>query len=154
MYLAFNWFTSQILFFYGRAAFCTIWREGTCYLLSKDSFRSSPEFRRQFQHILSRRLLSQNFHSFRGRDPGFFGIRSARPFTVTSLLKTQFFIPIFTDEKGTTSGAKTSANHFAPFFLISISPGHATQWPTFLLRPPNLGLWSVDSLTCILTVSR
>ena len=139
MYLAFNWFTSRILFFYRRAVFCRIWREGTCYLLSKDSFRSSPEFRQQLQHILSRRLLSQNFHSFRRRDPGVFGIRSHVLSRRPPSKKLTNLIPISSDEKGSTSGAKTSANHLAPS-SSSTSFGHATQWPTFLLRPLSCGV--------------
>ena len=47
-------------FFHGLAGFCGAWLEGTGYFLVQDSFRSSPEFRRQFQYILSRQLLSWN----------------------------------------------------------------------------------------------
>ena len=56
-----------------------------------------------------------------------FGIKAACPLTATSVLKTKFFIPISSDEKGTTSGAKASANHLAP----SSSSGRATQWLAF-----------------------
>ena len=48
-----------------------------------------------------------------------------------SVPKLKSLIPISFDEKGTTSGAKASANHLAPFFLISISSGHAPQWAAF-----------------------
>ena len=68
----------------------------------------------------------------------FFGIRSALPLTATSILKNKFFIPISSDEKGTTSGAKALANHLAP--SSSSSSSRATQWPTFLLHPPSYGV--------------
>ena len=60
----------------------------------------------------------------------FFCIRSARPLTATSVLKTKFFIPISSDEKDTTSSAKASANHLAPSSSSS-SSGRAIQWPAF-----------------------
>ena len=70
-------------------------------------------------------------NSFHGRGTlEFFGIRSARPLTMTSVLKTKFFIPISSDETGTTSDAKASANHLVPSSSSS-SPGRATQWPAF-----------------------
>ena len=104
MYLAFNGFTSQIPFFYGGAAFCRTWLEGTCYLLSKDSVPLFP--------------------------PG----AGWKPtsLSVDFCPQTEFFIPISSYEKSTTSGAKASANHLAPF---SSSTGHGTQWPTFPSPP-------------------
>ena len=85
MYLAFNGFTSQIPFFYVRAAFCRTWLEGTCYLLFKDSFSIFPGAG------WKPTSLSVDFYP-----------------------QTEFFIPISSDEKGTTSTAKASANHLAP----------------------------------------
>ena len=113
--------------------FFRIWRESTALPQSfGDSFNTSRHAdccpRTQFFSRASR--------------PGVFGIRSARPFTPTSVLKTEFFIPISSDEKGTTSDAKASANHLAP---SPSSSSHATQWPTFL--SPSTGLWSAGSLT-------
>ena len=110
MYLVFSWFTSQTLIFYGRAAFCRTWLEGTCYLLVK----------------------------------GFCSTLSGAGWKPTSLSadfcpQTEFFIPISSDEKGTTSGAKALANHLATS-SSSTSFGHATQWPTFFFRPPNYGV--------------
>ena len=112
MYLAFNWFTSLILLFYGRAVFCRTWLEGT-YLLVQ----------------------------------GFCSALSGGSWKPTSLsvdfcLQTEFFIPISSDENGTTSGAKASANHLAPS-SSSTSSRHATQWPTTLLRPPGYGVQAV-----------
>ena len=85
---------------------------------------------RSFRSGLEKRLLYPStsvskLNSFHGR--------------ASSVLKTKFFIPISSDETGTTSGAKASANHLAPSSSSS-SPGHATQWPTFLLRPPGYGV--------------
>ena len=80
----------------------------------------------------------------------FFGIRSARPLMATSVLKTKLFFPLSLDEKGTTSGAKASANHLAPPHhhhhpIRLLNDLHS------LLRPTKLGLWRADSLTYILT---
>ena len=117
MYLAFNGFTSQIPFFYGRAVFWRIWLEGTRYLLV-----------RRFCSVLS--------------GAGWKPTSLSADFCP----QTDFFIPISSDEKGTTSGAKASANHLAPC-SFSTSSGHATQWPTFLLRPPGYGVQVVWPLS-------
>ena len=45
--------------------------------------------------------------------------------------KLKILFQIFSDERVLLSALKASAIHLASFFLISISPGHATQWPTF-----------------------
>ena len=72
-------------------------------------------------------VLELNSFHWRGTRK-FFGIRSAHPLTATSILKTEILYHISSDEKGTTSGTKASANHLAP---SSSSSGHATQWPAF-----------------------
>ena len=65
--------------------------------------------------------------------------------------RTENLIPISSDEKGTTSGVKASANHLAPSSstssVVLLNDLHS------LLRPIKLGLWSADSLTYILTAS-
>ena len=58
--------------------------------------------------------------------PGSFWHQITRPFTATSVLKTKFFIPISSDEKGTTSSVKASTNPLAPSSSSS-SSGRATQ---------------------------
>ena len=66
LYLAFFvGFTSQIPFFYSRAAFCRIWLKAIL-LSSVQRFCStlSPEFWLINQHMSSRRLLSKNWKSF------------------------------------------------------------------------------------------
>ena len=60
MYLAFNWFTLQIPFFYGWVAFCRSWLEGTCYLLSKDSVPLFPQSGLETD-LFIRRFLSPNW---------------------------------------------------------------------------------------------
>ena len=138
MYLAFNWFTSQILFFYGRAAFCRTWLEGTYYLLVQ-GFCSTLSGAGLKPTSLSADFCPKTPFFSQAGERRVFGIRSARPFTAISVLKTKFFIPISADEKGTTSGVKASTNHLAPS-SSSTSSGHATQWPAFLLRPPGYGV--------------
>ena len=125
-YLAFNWFISQILIFYGRAVFCRIWREGTGYLLSKILSALPRSFGNSSTHLVTSTAVPalNSFHRRGTRQ--FFGIRSVRPLTATSVLKSKFFILISSDEKGTTFGAKASANHLAPSSSSS-STGRATQ---------------------------
>ena len=125
MYLAFNWFTSQILFFYGRAVFYRTWLEGTCYLLVQ-GFCSTLSGAGWKPTSLSAHFCPQTQFFLREGEPRVFGIRSARPFTATSVLKTKFSIPISSDKKGTTSGAKAFANHLAPSSSSSTTD-HATQ---------------------------
>ena len=48
-------------------------------------------------------------------------MRFARPFTATSILKTEFFIPTSSDEKDTTSGFRVLANNLASFFFLTLS---------------------------------
>ena len=148
----FDGFLLRFLFFCGLAGFCGAWLEGTGYLLSKDS---APLLFPEFLATASTHLVTQtavpelnSFHRKGTRE--FFGIRSSRPLTVTSILKTKFFIPISSDEKGTTSGAEASANHLAP---SSSSPSPVVLFNDLhsLLRPTKLGLWSADSLTYIRT---
>ena len=130
MYLSFSKSSfPRALSYTGKRRFFRIWREGTCYLLSKDSFRFCPEFRRQFQHVSLRRLLSKNSIFFVG-DTRKFGYNSAHLFTPTAVQELINLIPISSDEKGTTSSAKASANHLAPS-SSSTSFGHATQWSAF-----------------------
>ena len=137
MYLSFSKSSfPRFLSFMGERRFFRIWWEGTCYLLSKDSFRSSPEFRRQFQHVSLRRLLSTNSILFTGEVPGSLATVSTHLVTLTAVQELRNLIPISSDKKGTTSGAKALANHLAPS-SSSTSFGHATQWPTFLLCPPG-----------------
>ena len=126
MYLSFNGFTSQILFFYGRTVFCRTWLEGTCYLLVQDSASLFPAGAGWKPTSLSVDVSLQTQFFSRASEPGVFSIRSAPPFTATSVLKNEFFISISSDEKATTSGAKASANHLAPS-SSSTSSGHATQ---------------------------
>ena len=65
---------------------------------------------------------------FHGRAcPKFYGIRSARPLTATSVIKTEFFFPLSSDEKGTTSGAKAPANHLAPYASSSSSSSSSSS---------------------------
>ena len=142
LYLAFfEGFTSQIPFFYGRVAFCRIWLKAIL-LSSVQRLCStlSPEFWLINQHISSRWLLSKNWRFFLWvSEPGVFGIRSAHPFMATSVLKTENPFPNFLWRKGPTSSAKASANHLAPS-SSSTPSSRATQWPTFLLRPPSYGV--------------
>ena len=142
MYLAFNGFTSQIPFFYGRVVFCRTWLEGACYLLSKILLRSFLEFWRQFQHVSLCRLLSKNSILFMGEILGSLATVSAHLVMLTAVQELGNLIPISSHKKGTTSGAKALANYLAP---SSSSSGHATQWPTFL--SPSTWLWSAVSLT-------
>ena len=44
-----------------------------------------------------------------------------RPLTATSVLKTEFFIPISTDERATISSFRVLANHLASFFFLTLS---------------------------------
>ena len=84
MYLTFsNSSFPRFLSFTRERRFFRIWREGTCYLLSKDSFRSSPEFRRQFQPVSLRQLLSKNWE-----------ILSLFPLTKRALLPVLRLLPI------------------------------------------------------------
>ena len=150
-YHFFEEFISKIPFFYGRAVFCRIWWEGTCYLLSKILSALPRSFSDIFNTPCHADCCTRTQFFSPARYPGFFfGIRSARPLTATSDLKIKFFIPISPDEKDTTSGTKASANHLAPS-SSSTSFGHATQWPTFLLRPPGYGVQEFDLILAALS---
>ena len=63
----------------------------------------------------------------------------ACPFTATSVLKTEFFIPISSDEKDTTSGFRVLASHLASFFFLTLSGNsfRLLSWPLhpFLCQP-------------------
>ena len=48
-------------------------------------------------------------------------MRFACPSSATSVLKTEFFIPISADEKGATSGFRVLTNHLASFFFLTLS---------------------------------
>ena len=65
-------------------------------------------------------------------------MRSARLFTATSVLKTEFFIPISSDEKDTTSGFTVLANHLASFFFLTLSGDSfgLLSWPLHPLLYP------------------
>ena len=67
-----------------------------------------------------------------------FGMRFARPLTVTSVLKTEFFIPISADGKGATSGFRVLANHLASFFFLTLSCDSfgLLSWPLHPLLYP------------------
>ena len=107
--------------------------------LSENSFRTSPEFRRQFQYILSRQLLSKNLIPFTGELARSFGIRSTRPITATSVRKTKFVIPISSDEKGTTSGFRVLPNHLDFLHLpLSCYSFGLLYWPLYPLLCPTL----------------
>ena len=125
--------------------FCRIWRDGTCYLLSKILSALPRSFDDNFNTSCHAECCPRTEFFSRANESGGFGIRSARPLTTTSVLKTKFFIPISSGEMGTTYGAKASANHLAPSSSFT-SFGEATQWPTFLLRPPGYGVQVVWSL--------
>ena len=141
MYLSFSKSSFPgFLSFTGERRFFRIWREGTCYLLSKDSFRYSPEFRRKFRRVSLRRLLSKNSILFTGQVPGSLATVATYLVTPTAVQELRNLIPISSDEKATTSGAEASANHLDPSSSSSTSSSHATQWPTFLLRPPGYGV--------------
>ena len=97
--------------------------QGTCYLLSKDSFRSFPEFRRQFQHVSSHRLLSKNWETL-----------SLFPLIKRVLLPALRLQPII-----------WLLPPPSPQPVVLLNDLHS------LLRPTKWGLWSTDSLTYILT---
>ena len=66
-----------------------------------------------------------------------------RPLTVTSVRKTEFFIPISSDKKVTTSGFRVLAYHLASFFFLhpplSCYSFGLLYWPLCpLLYPPGL----------------
>ena len=152
MYLAFNWFTLQIIFCHGRVLFSRNWLEGTCYLLVQEFCSAlSGVSATASTHLVSPTAVPELNGN---RAQSFFGIRSARPLTATSVLKTKFFIPISSDEKGTTSGTKASANHWLllpphPQPVVLLNDLHS------LLRPTRS--WSAGSLTLFwlpLAVSR
>ena len=117
------------MFFNRLVGFCGARLEGICYLLSKSSISLlCPEFWQQI----------------------------TRPLTVTSVLKTEFFIPISFDERDTTSGFTVLANHLASFFFLTLS-GNSFGLLYGPLCPPSLStrvrLRSTDSLTYILISS-
>ena len=141
MYLSFSKSSfPRFLSFTGERRFFRIWREGNCCLLSKDSFRSSPEFRWQFQHVSLRRLLSKNSILFTGEVPGGLATVSAHLVTPTAVQELASLIPISSAENGTTSGTKASANHLAPSSSSSTSSGRATQWPAFPSSSNQVGV--------------
>ena len=81
-------------------------------------------------------------------------MRFTCPFTATSILKTEFFIPISSDEKGATSGFRVLANHLASFFFLTLFRRFIRATILNSMSPSlstRLVLWSADSLTYILT---
>ena len=70
------------------------------------------------------------FYAFYG-PPGALANKSAHLFTPTAVLKLKSLFQISSDEEVLLLALKASASHLASFFLISISSGHITQWPTF-----------------------
>ena len=104
----------EYFLFYGQAGFYTAWLESICYLLVQDSFRFSPEFRRQFQYILSRQLLSWNPALLLQPE---FGIRS--PSSHGNLCPKNWFpYSYFRWRKGCYFRFRVLANHLASFFFL------------------------------------
>ena len=101
--------------FYWLAGFYIAWLESVCHLV-QDSFRFPPEFRRLFQYILSRQLLSWKPRlSFFARSLAWDSpVRSRRPLS----WKLNSFFPISADEKGATSVFRVLANHSASLFFL------------------------------------
>ena len=99
VYLAFRRVSSESIFLLLRAS----------RILVQNSFRFSPEFRRQFQYIWSLQLLSWN--------PALL-VASDNPSSPGDLCPENWILfPISADEKG-ASGFRVLANHLASFFFL------------------------------------
>ena len=111
----------EYFLFYGLAGFYVAWLEGVCHLLVQDSLRFFPEFRRQFQFILSHQLLTWK--------PRFcFFARSlawdlpVRSWQLLSSKLISFFLFSLTKKKA-TSVFRVLANNLASFFFL-----HPVRW--------------------------
>ena len=74
-------------------------------------------------------------------------MRFVRPFMATSILKTEFFIPISSDEKGATSGFRLLANHLVSFFFLTLSGDSfgLLSWPLYPLLYPTGWVYGVQT---------
>ena len=170
MYLAFNGFTSQIPFFYGRAAFCRTWLEGTCYLLSKDSASFFPPERAGNRLLylpisvsklnsfcgqgtwnlatVSTHLITptavQEVHSFRGRDLGVW-LQFSTSLHTDCCPRTEKPYPYFLWRKGYYFQRKGFGQSFGSFLLLLLLI--QSCYSMTYIPSPSTRLWSVGSLT-------
>ena len=133
----------EYFLFYGLTGFYITWLEGVCHPLVQDSLRFSPEFRRQFQFILSHQLLTwkPRFCFFTRSSAWDSPVRSRWP--LSSKLISFFLFPL--RKKKATSAFRVLANHLASFFF----PHTVRRFVRTTISSTRVRLRGTDSLTYI-----